>query len=154
MLRQCESTLLKVCLYFSSRQSDDISDLYQTIACVLWETWPTFRGESNINTWVTRVALNVANNEKRRRKHRPQFVEFDERICENIAAEIDEDRYQRLYDLINRLDDNNERNLLFLYLDGKRLQEIAEITGTTEASVKNKMKRIKKRLIDLERGTK
>ena len=71
-------------------------------------------------------------------------------ICENIAAEIDEDRYQRLYDLINRLDDNNERNLLFLYLDRKRIREIAEITGTTETAVKQKLYRIKQKLNDLK----
>ena len=38
MLRQCEGTLLKVCLYFTDRRRDDIRDLYQEIACTLWES--------------------------------------------------------------------------------------------------------------------
>jgi len=60
MLRQCEGTLVKVCFYFTGRRRDDFRDLYQEIACNLWEAWPSFRGDSNVNTWVTRIALNVA----------------------------------------------------------------------------------------------
>lgn len=150
MLRECEGTLMKVCLYFTDRSRDDFRDLYQEIACTLWEAWPTFRGESDLNTWVTRIALNVAGQEIRKRKRLPQFVELDESFYDTLADEATGLRYHRLYDLIDRLDDDDERKLLFLYLDRKRLREIAEITGTTETAVKQKLYRIKQKLNDLK----
>lgn len=150
MLRHCEGTLIKVCLYFTDRSRDDFRDLYQEIACTLWEAWPTFRGESDLNTWVTRIALNVAGQEIRKRKRLPQFVELDESFYDILADEATDLRYHRLYDLIDRLDDDDERKLLFLYLDRKRLREIAEITGTTETAVKQKLYRIKQKLNDLK----
>lgn len=146
MLRHCEGTLIKVCLYFTDRSRDDFRDLYQEIACTLWEAWPTFRGESDLNTWVTRIALNVAGQEIRKRKRLPQFVELDESFYDTLADEATDLRYHRLYDLIDRLDDDDERKLLFLYLDRKRLREIAEITGTTKTAVKQKLYRIKQKL--------
>lgn len=85
MLRHCEGTLMKVCLYFTDRSRDDFRDLYQEIACTLWEAWPTFRGESDLNTWVTRIALNVAGQEIRKRKRLPQFVELDESFYDTLA---------------------------------------------------------------------
>lgn len=150
MLRHCEGTLIKVCLYFTDRSRDDFRDLYQEIACTLWEAWPTFRGESDLNSWVTRIALNVAGQEIRKRKRLPQFVELDESFYDTLADEATDLRYHRLYDLIDRLDDDDERKLLFLYLDRKRLREIAEITGTTETAVKQKLYRIKQKLNNLK----
>ena len=150
MLRECEGTLVKVCLYFTNRSRDDFRDLYQEIACTLWEAWPTFRGESNLNTWVTRIALNVAGQVIRRRKRLPQFVVLDESFYDILAVEATDIRYHRLYNLIDRLDDDDERKLLFLYLDRKRLREIAEITGSTEAAVKQKLYRIRQQLIEMK----
>lgn len=88
MLRHCEGTLVKVCLYFTDRSRDDFRDLYQEIACTLWEAWPTFRGESDLNTWVTRIALNVAGQEIRKRKRLPQFVELDESFYDTLAVRL------------------------------------------------------------------
>lgn len=149
MLRQCEGTLMKVCLYFTDRQSDNIRDLYQEIAVNLWNAWPAFRGESSLNTWVTRIALNVAGQQLRKRKSRPQMVEMDERFYDMLADEATDQRYQQLYRLIDRLENSADRRLLFLYLDRYRLREIAEMTGTTEAAVKQSIYRIKQKLIEL-----
>ena len=149
MLRQHEGFLLKVCLVFGGRGREDFKDLYQEIALNLWESWKFFRGESDPGTWVVRIALNVAGQELRRRKNRPQFVEFDERFYDLLADEATDERYHRLYDLIDRLGDD-ERKLLFLYLDRKSLREIAAITGGTEVGVKQKIHRIKKKLSTLK----
>ena len=148
MLRQCEGTIVKVCLCFTNRQADEIRDLYQEIACTLWEAWPSFRGGSDPNTWVTSIALNVAAQEKRRRKQLPQFVELDESLYDSLADEASDQRYRRLYELIDRLGDE-DRKLLFLYLDRKRLREIAKMTGYSETAVKQRLYRIKKKLITL-----
>jgi len=149
MLSQCEGTLLKVCLYFTGRRRDDFRDLYQEIACTLWESWPTFQGESNVNTWVTRIALNVAGQEIRKRRHLPQFVELDEAIYDTLADEATDLRYQPLYNLLDRLGDD-DRKLMFLFLDRHPLREIAEITGLTETAVKQRLYRLRQQLIEIK----
>ena len=149
MLRQCEGTLMKVCLYFTGRRRDDFRDLYQEIACTLWESWPTFQGESNVNTWVTRIALNVAGQEIRKRRHLPQFVELDEAIYDTLADEATDLRYQPLYNLLDRLGDD-DRKLMFLFLDRHPLREIAEITGLTETAVKQRLYRLRQQLIEIK----
>ncbi|MBO4751234.1 MAG: sigma-70 family RNA polymerase sigma factor [Bacteroidales bacterium] len=151
MLRQCEGTLLKVCFMFSSRRHDDFRDLYQEIAATLWESWPKYKGESSLNTWVTRIALNVALQEKRKQRNRPCFVEFDESFYDTLANEAAEPRFQRLYRLIDRLEDDEDRIIIYFYLDGKRLREISEIMGDiSEAAVKQRIYRIKKELMTLK----
>ena len=141
MLSQCEGILIKPC---------DFRDLYQEIVCTLWELWPTFRRESKPATWVTRIALNVAGQDIRKRKRMPLFVEYDENIHDIISDEATDLRYQPLYRLIDNLQDDYDRKLLFLYIDRHPLREIAEITGTTEAAVKQHLYRIRQQLIEIK----
>ena len=133
MLSQCEGILIK-----------------QEIVCTLWELWPTFRRESKPATWVTRIALNVAGQDIRKRKRMPLFVEYDENIHDIISDEATDLRYQPLYRLIDNLQDDYDRKLLFLYIDRHPLREIAEITGTTEAAVKQHLYRIRQQLIEIK----
>ena len=149
MLRQCEGTLVRVCVYFSRRRRDDFRDLYQEIACTLWESWPTFRGGSSVDTWVTRIALNVAGQEIRKRRRLPQFVELDEDIYDTLADEATDLRYRPLYRLIDRLGDD-DRKLLFLYLDRRPLREIAGITGLTGPAVKQRLYRLRQQLMEIK----
>lgn len=150
MLRQSEGTLMKVCLCFTDRSPDGIRDLYQSIVCALWSSWPSFRGDSRRNTWVMRIALNVAGMELRRRSREPETVEMDERFYAALADEATDARYQRLYWLIDQLDDADERRLLLLYLDRYKLKDIASMTGCTEAAVKQSIYRIKQKLRTLK----
>lgn len=151
MLKQCEGTLLKVCFTFSSRRHDDFRDLYQEIAATLWESWPRYKCESAPNTWVTRVALNVALQEARKRRNRPSFVEFDEKFYDTLATDAAEPRYQRLYRLIDKLENDDDRIIIYFYLDGKKLRDISQIMGgISENAVKQRIYRIKKDLMKLK----
>ena len=141
MLSQCEGILIKVCRYFTRRRPCDFRDLYQEIVCTLWELWPTFRGESKPSTWVTRIALNVAGQEIRKRKRMPLFVEYDAAIHDILSDEATDLRYQPLYRLIDNLQDDYDRKLL---------REIADITGTTEAAVKQRLYRIRQQLLEMK----
>lgn len=151
MLRRCNSTIMKVCLSFTDRRPENIRDLYQEIACTIWESWSEFRGESEVKTWVTRIALNIAGMEIRKRKRRPQFVEIDESIYESIADESNDPRIQQLYSLIDNLEREEDRKIIFLYIDKYRLREIADMTGLSEAVVKKRVQRIKEKLIELKK---
>lgn len=146
MLSQCEGILIKVCLYFTRRRSSDFCDLYQEIVRTLWESWPKYRGESSPSTWVTRIALNVAGQEVRKHKRMPLFVEYDHKIHDILTDEATDLRYQPLYRCIDNLQDDYDRKLLFLYIDRHPLCEIADITGISEAAVRQRLYRIRQQL--------
>lgn len=122
-------------------------DLYQEMVCKLWEAWPTYQKRSSIGTWLYRVALNVALEEHRQRKRSIVLVELEAEQWEALAEEAAES-WGGLYEVADRLS-ADEKALLRLYLDKVKLREIAEILGTTEGAVKQRIMRMKQHLIGL-----
>lgn len=148
-LRRCEGTLVKICCTFSDRQPEHMADLYQDIVSVLWQHWSSFRRESAVNTWITRVALNIACQHRRNRRRGPVLVELDENLCSLLAAEADDDIYNRLYHLIDLLS-SDERKLLYLYLDQYSISEIASVLHISETATRKRIQRAKERLRQLK----
>ena len=148
MLRQSESILLRLCLCLG-RRDGNADDLYQDVVCQLWERWHTYKGDSSPKTWAVRVALNTIGQQERWNRHKPRYVEMDIKQFESIVDEPDDPYLETLYRLIDRLKDS-ERKLLMLYLEDMSLAEIAYATGLGENAAKQKIYRIKKKLITLK----
>ncbi len=146
MLSQCEDILVRVCVCFTHRGRGDYRDLYQEIACTLWYAWPTFRGKSNVRTWVIRIALNVASDEIKELRRKPQFVELDESFYEMIDEESSDACIRRLYDLIDGIKNSVDKKVLYLYLEHKQIKEVAKITGLSIVATRQRIHRIIKKL--------
>ena len=50
---------------------EDREDLFQEIVTQLWKSYPSFRNESKVTTWMYRVALNTAITFFKKDKRRP-----------------------------------------------------------------------------------
>lgn len=144
-----QGALFKICLMFTDRSREDIRDLYNDMVCNLWEGWADFDGRCTVATWVYRVALNTAISKRRHDLRRPTLVTLDDEICNSLAEEAASDLAEELYRLADQLEPD-EKALLRLYLDKVKLKAIAQILGTTEAAVKNRLHRIKEKLIKLK----
>jgi RNA polymerase sigma-70 factor (ECF subfamily) len=126
----------------------DREDLFQEIIVQLWKAYPNFRGESKFSTWLYRVALNTAISGLRKEKKR-----FATLGPENLPAQEPDIQYEQeqdeqllqLYVAINQLT-AIERALVMLYLDDKSYQEMEEVLGINENSLRVKMNRIKEKL--------
>jgi RNA polymerase sigma factor (sigma-70 family) len=79
----------------------------------------------------------------------PEFVELRDTLCYNLADDASDPLYQTLYELIDSLDNDSDREIMYLYLAKKKYSEIARETGTTESAVKQRIYRIKKKLKQL-----
>ncbi len=144
MLGRSQRSIFQVCLYFTDRQADSIRDLYQEIVCTLWEAWPRFRGESSTDTWVHRIALNVAVSEIRSHSRQPRFVPLEDWMYDTVADEVDKappDYYRIMDDL-----EPDERALIYLRLSRHSVRDIAETFSLTEAAVKQRLYRIRKKI--------
>lgn len=148
MLARCERIVFKICLVFTDRQPDSVRDLYQDIVCNLWQGWGRMRGDSTEGTWVYRVALNTAVSQLRRHRRTPVIVRLSDEMIATLADTRQEDLYDKLYRLIDRLDDT-DKSLILLYLDNIPSRQIAIITGVGEATARKRIERIKQKLIKL-----
>lgn len=146
-LENNQNIVHKVCsIYTNNRQAH--KDLFQEITIQLWKAYPRFRGDAKFSTWMYRVALNTAITLYRKSKKRVQTQDYDTVIFKIQADEYDETEEQQLkllYDAVRELGDI-DKALVFLYLEDKNYEEIAETLGISEVNARVKMNRIKKKL--------
>ena len=114
----------------------------------LWKSYPLFKGESKLSTWIYKVALNTAITHVRRGTRTPQSVELPESIPH--ASDINEqvsrkEEVHLLHDAIDTLTDV-DKALILLHLEDQTYDEIASITGLSKTNVSVRLVRIKRAL--------
>ena len=144
LIKENKRLIYKVCSIYVSDEFP-MADLYQEVIYNLWKSFPKFRNDCSISTWMYRIALNTCITGMRKELRRPQRVsilDFKENL---IEPESMEENIREMYQLIYRLK-TLERAIILLYLEEKPYQEIADITGLSLNNVAIKLKRIKEKL--------
>ncbi len=147
IIQKNQGIIHKVCNIYCDTD-DDRNDLFQEIVVQLWKSYPSFRNESKISTWMYRVALNTAITTFKKSKRRPDQSSL---TYENFQIEDEkydsetEENIKILHKAIQQLT-GIEKSIILLFLENKKYEEIAEITGITQNYVRVKMNRIKKKL--------
>lgn len=142
-----QNLILKVCNMFS-RNEDDKKDLFQDILIQLWKSYPSFRNESKVTTWMYRVALNTAITGYRRRKNKPVGESISDEVIQLVSHDPGYEKSEQsdlLYRAINKLS-AIEKSIILLYLENYSSDEISDITGITSGNVRVKINRIKTKL--------
>ena len=138
--------------------ADRVDDLAQEVFLRLYRALPSFRGEALVSTYLYRIAVNVAQDEwKRRREDRPlvsisEDTEWplEERLPDP-AANAQEQMQQREFagmveEELQRLS-AIERTILVLYHQEERsYQQIAEALRMPIGTVRTHLHRARKRL--------
>lgn len=147
IIRENQGIIHKVCNMYCDAE-EDRNDLFQEIVAQLWKSFPTFRNESKVTTWMYRVGLNTAITTFKKNKRRPDKNQLSyenfQVADENYEAETEEN-IRLLHRAVARLT-GIEKSIILLFLENKKYEEIAEITGITQNYVRVKMNRIKKKL--------
>ena len=147
IIKKNQGIIHKVCNIYCDNQ-DDRNDLFQEIVAQLWKSFPSFRNESKFSTWMYRVALNTAITSFKKTKRRPDQSSL---TYENFQIEDEgydteiEEHIKQLHKAVAQLT-GVEKSIILLYLENKKYEEIAEITGITQNYVRVKMNRVKKKL--------
>lgn len=147
IIQKNQGIIHKVCNIYCDTD-DDRNDLFQEIVVQLWRSFPGFRKESKVSTWMYRVALNTAITSFKKRKRRPDQNHLTYENFQIKDEEYDtetEEQIKRLHKAVNHLT-GVEKSIILLFLENKKYEEIAEITGITQNYVRVKMNRIKKKL--------
>ena len=148
-IEQHRDALYRICCAYV-REEADRQDIYQEVLIQIWKSLDTFRGQSNLGTWLYRVAVNTCLRWLRREKRRSRMLQraCDEqqvvvtRFGPDLPA-VTEDDLQQLYARIAELAPV-DRLLVSLYLEDMNSTEMAAVLGISEGNIRVKLHRIKK----------
>lgn len=113
-------------------------DLFQDIICRAWSSFNAFRGESQFNTWIGRIARNVTIDHLRRLKTKIHSISHN-----NFFFEIEDTPYEEqpfpVLDILSPI----EKRTLEMRINGLSYAEISKITGEPANRITVRMHRIK-----------
>lgn len=147
IIRKNQGIIHKVCNIYCDAE-EDRNDLFQEIVAQLWKSYPTFRHESKVSTWMYRVGLNTAITHFKKSKRRPDRnqLSYENLQVADVSYDFEtEEQIKILQKAVSQLT-GVEKSIILLFLEDKKYEEIAEITGITQNYVRVKMNRIKKKL--------
>ena len=145
MITAQQRTIYKVC-YIYANAPDDLNDLFQEVVLNLWKSFPRYRGDSSLSTWVYRIAMNTCISFLRHSNTRPQTIPLTIDVASRLTEEESRaGKLNDLYRLINQLS-VQERALILLWLEERSYQEMADILGLSKANVAVKLLRTKEKL--------
>ena len=135
------------------QDADDRQDLFQEMVLQLWRAWPRYVPQpgAKLSTWLYRIMLNVAISNLRQRTRRPAPGELNDEalaVAQAPDAGPDADDRATLYRAIARLSEVDKAFVL-LYLEDRPYDEMADILGITQTTVRVKMHRVQEKLRSL-----
>jgi len=139
----------KIVALYADNEGDK-EDLFQEILYQCWRSYPSFRNESKVSTWIYKVGLNTAL--VYRRKNRKQNVSVtDSEVPQQAADEPAVDpinENHRRFALISAIKSlgKTDRMVISLHLDGYSNGEIAQMMGISAGNAAVRLHRIKEQL--------
>lgn len=157
IIEENQGRIRSVCRYYAGT-SDDAEDLYQEILINVWRGQEKFRGDSQLSTWVYRIAVNTALSFVNKKNKYLNFNTYlDDGKAANLVGEDREDamvhekQLELMSNMINQLS-VVDKIIMSLVLEELSSKEIAEIVGITESNVRVKIHRIKDDLREKVKG--
>ena len=138
--------VLRLCKGYFNGDKYLAHDASQEIFMKVWEHLDTFRNDANVKTWLYRISVNTCLVYIRKASYKKkilyELILYPE--TENYSFEI-EQKLEKMYDCINKLDPSGKL-IILMVLEGLKYNEIAEVVGVTEETLRVKIHRIKKKL--------
>ena len=120
---------------------EDTDDLLQDIFIKIWSALPSFRGDSQLYTWIYRIATNEALNFLNKQKVRAA-LQF-ESLTSQMEDKIDEDPWfngdqmqRNLMKAVQRLPRKQRTVFTMRWFEDMSYEDISEILGTSVGALK------------------
>ena len=122
------------------KNHEDAADVMQNVFIKTWKGLENFREESNLYTWIYRIAFNESHTFLTKRSKKAT-QDLDEPVFENYLAtdgnEIEGEEIERiLFAAIETLPEKQKQVFQLRYFDEMKFQEISELLGTSVGALK------------------
>jgi len=141
------------------RQRNDVEDIAQQVFTKVYFSIGNFDFRSSLITWIYKITVNECFDYLRKKKVRKLVYESDlsedeARRVENtepsvrqVPADVKLARRDYIFKLLSKVSEE-ERNLLMLKeVEGHSVEELAEMTGMNENTIKVKLFRARQKLV-------
>ncbi|MGE6221297.1 RNA polymerase sigma factor [Nubsella zeaxanthinifaciens] len=120
---------------------DDADDLVQETFVKVWKNLQNFRADSQLYTWIYRIATNesITFLNKKKNKNNISLDDVDTDLSETLASStyFDGDKIQRkLQNAILTLPEKQRIIFNMKYFDDMKYEEISEVLGTSVGALK------------------
>jgi len=135
------------------RKAEDAEELAQDVFLKVYEKLESFRGDARFSTWLYRIAYNAAISKTRKR--RLEVEALDDFTINNYSVDdvkeelqtIDKEEQQVLLKkAMESLSDDDYLIIKLFYLKELPVKDISEVTGLSQANIKVKLHRIRKKM--------
>lgn len=117
---------------------DDADDVLQNTFIKAWQGLDSFRGDSQISTWLYRIAMNESLTYLQKRSME-QTVSDNDAMAHDLAADPyfdGEKAEQLLQEAIEHLPEKQRLVFCMKYFDGQKYEEMSQILGTSVGALK------------------
>ena len=147
-------------IYNLTSNREDAADLTQEAFIKAFSSIPRFRNKSNFYTWLYRIAINTTLSHLKKNRYK-QFFSLERmdddftqsELVEILTAKTNADKPALLNELQEKLNEAMQklslkhRTVVILHeIEGMSHQEIAQITNSTEGTVRSRLHYAKKEL--------
>lgn len=154
-----EQLVWRVCWHYTHHM-EDARDCAQEAMVKIWRSLPQYRQDCALETWLYRIAASCCLDHLRRQKRRA--AESTDALAENgfdpadTAPQPEEsvirlDEKQQLYQAIDQLPEDMRTALILSAVEGRKYEEIAQITGVAAGTVKSRINRARQKLLEILR---
>ena len=117
----------------------DVDDLLQKTFVVAVRQFPSFRGEASVRTWLTSIAVRLAQDHVRRAKHLT-LIANPEDPAPGLERTLDaRRRLERLHELLGRIDAKKRVAFVLHVIEGRSMEEVAALMGASRAATKSRV---------------
>ena len=126
---------------------DDAHDVFQNTFIRAWTKLRTFRFESAFGTWITRIAINQALNQRKKRRWKQRLsldalraerpVQEPTTTKEPMADLMNTELGDRITSSMDALSDRERAVFTLKHMHGYKIREIAAMIDCAEGTVKN-----------------
>ena len=134
---------------------EEAEEITQDVFLKVYQKIGTFKGTAKLETWLYRVTINTSLDAIKSKKRKKRFALFshNENDLNNstdfnhpgIALE-NKEALQLLFSLINTLPDAQKTALILVKIEGKSMEEVAQILDKTPKAIESLVQRAKYKL--------
>jgi len=137
--RYCRKMMV-VCLRYS-RGTQEAEDVLQEAFVKIFQGLKDFRGDSKLETWMTRIVINTSLNAHRRKLYLMPMVDVEDADLKEESISLSGVHHQQLIEMIQALPQGCQVVFNLFAIEGYSHKEIGEMLGISEGTSKSQFSR-------------